>query len=86
MIDAFNPPTVWQPFGAFSMGAAVESDGRALSKRAGVSRPRRLRIVGRWETICAADLGKCRDAQALVAIAGRMRWGAPFENESPMEA
>ena len=29
MINSFNPPDVWQPFGAFSMGV-VQGDGQVV--------------------------------------------------------
>ena len=46
MIDAVNPPEVWQPFGAFSM-AVVQGDGRVVHLKGQVALDRDGRIVGR---------------------------------------
>ena len=48
MIDAVNPPEVWQPFGAFSM-AVVQGDGRVLHLKGQVALDRDGQIVGRGD-------------------------------------
>ena len=48
MIDAVNPPEVWQPFGAFSM-AVVQGDGRVVHLKGQVALDRDGNIVGRGD-------------------------------------
>ena len=71
MIEAFNPPTVWQPFGAFSM-AAVEGDGRIVHLKGQVALDRVGRIVGKRDmrTQTRQVLENIQDV--LTAIGGRM--------------
>lgn len=45
MIDAFNPPDVWQPFGAFSMGV-LQGDGQTVHLKGQVALDRDGNIVG----------------------------------------
>ena len=45
MIDAFNPPDVWAPFGAFSM-AVVQGDGRIVHLKGQVALDRGGAVVG----------------------------------------
>jgi enamine deaminase RidA (YjgF/YER057c/UK114 family) len=45
MIDAFNPPDVWAPFGAFSM-AVVQGDGRIVHLKGQVALDRAGAVVG----------------------------------------
>lgn len=45
MIDAFNPPDVWQPFGAFSMGV-LQGDGQIVHLKGQVALDREGTIVG----------------------------------------
>ena len=45
MIDAFNPPDVWQPFGAFSMGV-LQGDGQIVHLKGQVALDRDGNIVG----------------------------------------
>jgi len=45
MIDAFNPPDVWQPFGAFSMGV-LQGDGQIVHLKGQVALDRDGKIVG----------------------------------------
>lgn len=45
MIDAFNPPHVWAPFGAFSM-AVVQGDGRIVHLKGQVALDRAGAVVG----------------------------------------
>ena len=48
MIDAFNPPDVWQPFGAFSMGV-LQGDGQIVHLKGQVALDRDGMIVGKGE-------------------------------------
>ncbi len=45
MIDAFNPPDVWTPFGAFSLGVA-QGDGQVVYLKGQVALDRDGRVVG----------------------------------------
>jgi enamine deaminase RidA (YjgF/YER057c/UK114 family) len=71
VIDAFNPPTVWQPFGAFSM-VAVEGDGRIVHLKGQVALDRDGRIVGKHDMRAQTRqvLENIRDV--LAAMGGRM--------------
>jgi 2-iminobutanoate/2-iminopropanoate deaminase len=44
MIDAFNPPDVWSPFGAFSMGV-IQGDGRIVHLKGQVALDRDGQVV-----------------------------------------
>lgn len=48
MIESFNPPNVWPPFGAFSMGV-VQGDGRIVHLKGQVSLDPHGRIVGKGD-------------------------------------
>src|SRR5258707_6240213 len=45
MIDAFNPPDVWAPFGAFSM-AVVQGEGKIVYLKGQVALDRDGQVVG----------------------------------------
>jgi reactive intermediate/imine deaminase len=45
MIDSFNPPGVWSPFGAFSMGV-VQGDGQIVYLKGQVALDADGRVVG----------------------------------------
>jgi 2-iminobutanoate/2-iminopropanoate deaminase len=45
MIDSFNPPDVWAPFGAFSM-AAIQGDGQIVHLKGQVALDREGKTVG----------------------------------------
>ena len=45
MIDAFNPPDIWQPFGAFSMGV-LQGEGQIVHLKGQVALDRDGNIVG----------------------------------------
>jgi 2-iminobutanoate/2-iminopropanoate deaminase len=45
VVDAFNPPELWQPFGPFSQ-VAVQGDGRIVHLKGQVALDRDGRIVG----------------------------------------
>ena len=46
MIDSFNPPDVWSPFGAFSMGV-IQGDGQIVYLKGQVSLDQDGQIVGK---------------------------------------
>ena len=46
MVDSFNPPGVWSPFGAFSMGV-VQGDGQVIYLKGQVALDPDGQIVGR---------------------------------------
>lgn len=48
MIDSFNPPNVWSPFGAFSMGV-IQGDGQVVYLKGQVSLDRDGRVVGKGD-------------------------------------
>ncbi|MGI9416565.1 MAG: RidA family protein [Geminicoccaceae bacterium] len=48
MIKNFNPPNVWSPFGAFSMGV-VQGDGRIVHLKGQVSLDLHGRVVGKGD-------------------------------------
>ncbi len=48
MVESFNPPNVWPPFGAFSMGV-VQGDGRIVHLKGQVSLDRQGQIVGKGD-------------------------------------
>lgn len=48
MIDCFNPPDVWAPFGAFSM-AAVQGEGRVVYLKGQVALDRDGGVVGKGD-------------------------------------
>jgi 2-iminobutanoate/2-iminopropanoate deaminase len=45
MIDAFNPPDVWPPFGAFSMGV-IQGNGQVVHLKGQVALNRAGQVVG----------------------------------------
>ncbi|MGI9490828.1 MAG: RidA family protein [Geminicoccaceae bacterium] len=48
MAQMFNPPNVWSPFGAFSMGA-VQGDGQIVHLKGQVALDQNGQVVGRQE-------------------------------------
>lgn len=48
MIDSFNPPDVWPPFGAFSMGV-VQGEGQVVYLKGQVALDRDGQIVGKGD-------------------------------------
>ncbi len=48
MIDSFNPPDVWMPFGTFSMGV-IQGDGQIIYLKGQVSLDRDGKIVGKGD-------------------------------------
>ena len=71
MIDAFNPPDVWQPFGAFSMGV-LQGDGQIVHLKGQVALDRDGNIVGAGD-IRAQTTQVLDNMQAvLVGLGGTM--------------
>jgi len=48
MIDSFNPPEVWSPFGAFSMGV-VQGQGQVVYLKGQVALDRGGQVVGKGD-------------------------------------
>lgn len=48
MVDGFNPPSVWAPFGAFSMGV-IQGDGQILYLKGQVALDSEGQIVGKGD-------------------------------------
>ncbi len=48
MIDSFNPPDVWSPFGAFSMGV-IQGNGQIVYLKGQVSLDQSGRVVGKGD-------------------------------------
>jgi len=72
MIDSFNPPDVWPPFGPFSM-AVVQRDGRIVHLKGQVSLDQTGRIVGRGD-MHAQTRKVLENIQTLLAsFGGRMQ-------------
>ncbi len=48
MVDSFNPPDVWAPFGAFSM-AVIQGDGQVVHLKGQVALDRDGNVVGKGD-------------------------------------
>ncbi|MGH9206871.1 MAG: RidA family protein, partial [Acidimicrobiales bacterium] len=48
MVDSFNPPNVWSPFGAFSM-AVIQGDGQVVYLKGQVSLDKDGQVVGQGD-------------------------------------
>jgi 2-iminobutanoate/2-iminopropanoate deaminase len=48
MVDGFNPPNVWAPFGAFSMGV-IQADGQIVYLKGQVALDREGQVVGKGD-------------------------------------
>ena len=67
----FNPPTIWKPFSAFSMGA-VQGDGRIVHLKGQVPLDKEGRVVGRdMHDQVRKTLENIRDS--LAHVGGAMR-------------
>ena len=71
MIDALNPATVWQPFGAFSI-AAIQGDGRIVHLKGQVALDRDGRIVGEGDMRVQTRQVLQNIGDVLAALGGRM--------------
>ena len=72
MIDAFNVPTVWRPFGAFSM-VAVQGDGKIVHLKGQVALDREGIIVGRGDMRAQARKVLENIQEVLTVMGGRMK-------------
>ncbi len=68
MIDSFNPPDVWTPFGAFSMGV-IQGDGQIIYLKGQVSLDRDGKIVGKGD-MRAQTQRTLENIQAVLASVG----------------
>lgn len=48
MVGSFNPKSVWEPFGAFSMGV-IRGDGRIVYLKGQVALDKEGRVVGKGD-------------------------------------
>src|SRR5215472_8616171 len=71
MIDAFNAPTVWQPFGAFSM-VAVQGDGKIMHLKGQVALDREGGIVGKGDMRVQTRQVLENIQKVLAVMGGRM--------------
>jgi 2-iminobutanoate/2-iminopropanoate deaminase len=72
VIDAFNPPDLWQPFGPFSQ-IAVQGDGRIVHLKGQVALDRDGRIVGAGDMRIQLRQVLENIRTALASIGGEMR-------------
>lgn len=86
MVDAVNPPDLWQPFGPFSH-AVIQGDGRIVHIKGQVAVDRNERIVGKGDlpaqlrqaltniqTILASMGGTLQDVISLTHYTTDMEW------------
>ena len=71
MVDAFNPPDVWSPFGAFSM-AVIQGGGRIVHLKGQVSLDRDGRIVGQGDMRAQVRRTLENIEAVLASVGGRM--------------
>ncbi len=72
MPDAFNPATVWPPFGAFSM-AVIQGHGQIVHLKGQVALDRDGRIVGRGDMRAQTRQVLQNIAAVLGSVGGDMR-------------
>ena len=68
MIESFNPPDVWSPFGAFSMGV-IQGDGQIVYLKGQVSLDRDGKIVGKGDMHAQTERA-LENVQAVLASVG----------------
>ena len=68
MGQSFNPPEVWQPFGAFAMGH-VQGEGKVVHLKGQVALDRDGRIVGKGD-MAAQTLKVLENIQSVLASVG----------------
>ena len=71
MADAFNPPAVWQPFGAFSM-VALQGDGQAVHLKGQVALDAEGRLVGKGDMAVQVEKTLENIRAVLAAVGGTM--------------
>ncbi len=68
MAQSFNPPEVWQPFGAFAMGT-VQGAGKVVHLKGQVALDRDGRILGKGD-MAAQTLKVLENIQSVLASVG----------------
>lgn len=71
MIDSFNPPDVWAPFGAFSMGV-VQGEGQTLYLKGQVSLNPAGEIVGQGDMQAQVEQTLSNISKVLAHVGGTM--------------
>ena len=71
MAESFNPPDVWSPFGAFSMGVA-QGDGRIVHLKGQVALDREGQLVGRHDMAVQVQQALQNIQAVLAFVGGRM--------------
>lgn len=71
MIDSFNPPDVWQPFGTFSM-VALQGDGQIVHLKGQVALDRAGNVVGAGDMRAQVRQVLENIRAVLVGIGGEM--------------
>ena len=71
MIDSFNPPSVWPPFGAFSMGV-IQGPGQLVHLKGQVALDRQGRVVGTGDMRAQTQQALENIEAVLAAVGGRM--------------
>lgn len=71
MIDSFNPPDVWQPFGAFSMGV-LQGDGQIVHLKGQVALDAAGNLVGEGDLRAQTQQVLENIQTVLAAVGGRM--------------
>jgi enamine deaminase RidA (YjgF/YER057c/UK114 family) len=72
MIEAFNPPSVWSPFSAFSMGVA-QGGGRIVHVKGQVALDRAGRVVGEGDMGAQTRTTLENIRLVLAAVGGQMQ-------------
>lgn len=68
MIESFNPPETWSPFGAFSMGV-IQGEGQVIYLKGQVSLDRDGKVVGKGD-MRAQTRRTLENIQAVLASVG----------------
>jgi 2-iminobutanoate/2-iminopropanoate deaminase len=71
VIDSFNPPGVWSPFGAFSMGV-VQGEGQVVYLKGQVALDADGRVVGKGDMRAQAEQVLENIKVVLAAVGGEM--------------
>ena len=71
MAEAFNPDTLWRPFGAFSQ-MVISGTGKTLFLKGQVSLNRGGEIVGAHDMAIQVEQVLCNVRDLLASVNGRM--------------
>ena len=71
MIDSFNPPGIWSPFGAFSMGV-IQGEGQIVYLKGQVSLDHDGHIVGKGDMQAQVQMTLVNIQTVLDSIGGTM--------------